>query len=58
MIDTGKITPELAADLVVRAARAIRTTGWSGEATTAGLEVDPILGEAVQEELDRQLAPA
>jgi len=58
VIDTGKITPELAADLVVRAARAIRTTGWSGEATTAGLEVDPILGEAVQEELDRQLAPA
>ena len=43
---------------MVRAARAVRTTGWSGEATTAGLVVDPILAEAVQEELDKQLALA
>jgi hypothetical protein len=58
VIDTAKVTPSLAADLVVQTTRALRVPATSGVATAAGLEVDPILAEAVEEELQRQLAPA
>ena len=57
VIDTGKIDPDLAADLVARAAKAVRMTGWSGEARSSDLKVDRILAEAVEEELHRQMAP-
>jgi len=55
VIDTSKVTPDLAADLIVQATRALKPTG-GGAATAAGLEVDPILAEAVTMELQRQLA--
>jgi len=57
VIDTGKTVPDLAADLIARAAKAVRATGRSGEAKAADLKVDRILAEAVQEELRQQMAP-
>jgi cytidylate kinase len=55
VINTGRIAPELAADLVVQAARALPRGAGSPEGTTRDLEVDPILAETCRSALDRQL---
>ena len=58
VIDTGKVAPDLAADLIVQASRALRVTGMASEATAADLEVDPILAETVREAMHRPVAVA
>jgi hypothetical protein len=52
VIDTGKVAPDLAADLIVQAARALRPSGIPGERTSADLEVDHILTAVVDDVLN------
>jgi cytidylate kinase len=52
VIDTTKVSPELAADLVVQAAKAMTLTGMSGERSTADLPRDKVLIAAVDEVLN------
>lgn len=54
VINTGKIPPGLAADLIVRAARELKGPHPSGERTTADLASDAILDDAVNEVLGAQ----
>lgn len=51
VIDTGRIPPGLAADMIVKATRELKKTGMGGERTTADLEQDRILCDAVAEVL-------
>jgi len=51
VIDTGKVAPDLAVDLIVQAARALRPSGIPGERTSADLEVDHILTAVVDDVL-------
>jgi cytidylate kinase len=49
VIDTGKIAPELAANMIAQAAGALKVTKGKRTSTAAELEVDKILVSAVQE---------
>lgn len=51
VIDTGKIPPGLAADLIVKATRQLKASGGIGERTTRDLDQDRILVDAVAEVL-------
>jgi cytidylate kinase len=51
VIDTGRITPDLAADMIVQATKALPATGTSGARTTADLGVDKVLLAAVDDVL-------
>jgi cytidylate kinase len=51
VIDTGKITPDLAADMIVQATRALPAAGSSGARTTADLGADKVLIAAVDDVL-------
>jgi cytidylate kinase len=47
VIDTGKVTPDMAAAWLVQAVRALPDTTASPELTTRGLEEDPIMAAAI-----------
>jgi cytidylate kinase len=51
VIDTGRITPDLAADMIVQATKALPAKGTSGARTTADLSVDKVLLAAVDDVL-------
>jgi cytidylate kinase len=51
VIDTGKVPPGLAVEMIVRATRELKVPSPGGERTSADLEPDKILGEAVAEVL-------
>jgi len=55
VIDTGKIKPELAASMIVEAARALQTPNPEEKPTAVAIEVDPVLASAVQAVLNCQL---
>jgi len=52
VIDTGKIAPDLATDMIVKATKALNVTGKDGERTTADLHEDKMLIAAVDEALN------
>lgn len=52
VIDTGKVDPDAAIRLLLDVARSLLTTS-DGAATTAVLEVDPVMAKAVREEFAR-----
>jgi cytidylate kinase len=52
VIDTAKINPDLAADMIVRAANAMILSGYPDERSTANLEVDHILTACVEDVLN------
>jgi cytidylate kinase len=54
VIDTGKVTPDLAITWLVQAHQALKETPPDGARTTSTLEVDPILAEAVATTLAAQ----
>ena len=57
-IDTGSVSYDAAAQQIVDAARALEQKQFGGDAvTTAGLEVDPVLADAVAKVLAYPLAP-
>jgi len=58
VIDTGKIPPGLAAEMIVQAVRDLRVPETGGEHTTAGLPVDSDICEAVDRVLDLAAAGA
>ena len=48
IINTGSLAPELAADKIVEAVRALDQNGYPTDATTtAKIEVDPVLADAI-----------
>ena len=48
IINTGSLAPELAADKIVEAVRALEQKGYPADATTtAKIEVDPVLQDAI-----------
>ena len=51
VINTGRITPDLAADMIVQATKALPAQGASGARTTADLGVDKVLLAAVDDVL-------
>lgn len=51
VIDTGKIAPDLAADMILLAAKGLQPAGTSGARTTADLGVDKILAAAADDAL-------
>ncbi len=58
IIDTGSVSYETAAQQIVDAARALEKTQFGSDAaTTASLEVDPVLADAVAKVLAYPLAP-
>lgn len=57
VIDTGKIAPELAADMIVHATKALHVTGKDGERTTADLSEDKMLIAVVNDVLNPVAAP-
>lgn len=58
VIDTSKVAPELAADMVVQAAKALPAAGTSGVRTTENLDADKILLAAVDDALNPTIAHA
>ncbi len=52
VIDTGKVSPDLATELIVQATKALKVTGTSGQHTTADLPEDKVLAAAVDEVLN------
>jgi cytidylate kinase len=52
VIDTGKVSPELAVTELVEIVRALDGRKGADERTSSAIEVDPILVKAVAEELD------
>jgi cytidylate kinase len=58
VIDTGKIAPELAADLIAEATRAMPAAGARGVRTTADLGAEKYLIAAVDDALNRPLTHA
>ena len=51
VVDTGRITPDLAADMIVQATKALPAKGTSGARTTVDLGVDKVLLAAVDDVL-------
>jgi cytidylate kinase len=51
VIDTGKISPDLAAGMIVQATRALPAAGTGGARTTADLGADKVLLAAVDDAL-------
>jgi len=51
LIDTGKVSPELACDLIEQVARHVQESGPAMEGTSAMLEIDSTLAKAVSEVL-------
>jgi cytidylate kinase len=52
VIDTGKVAPDLAIELIVQATKALKATGTSGRRTTAVLPEDKVLAATVDEVLN------
>lgn len=55
VIDTGKVSPELACDLIEQVARHVQESGPVREGTSAMLEIDSTLAKAVSEVLRDEL---
>jgi cytidylate kinase len=58
VIDTGKIPPGLAAEMVVQATRELKVRGTGGERILADLPLDPDLSEAVERVMNAGAIPA
>jgi hypothetical protein len=56
VINTGKISPDLAMTWVVSAAKAFAGGAASGEPTTSSLEVDSVLAKTISDRLHCQAA--
>jgi hypothetical protein len=53
VIDTGKITPEMAIEWVVDTTIRLRDRNLAFENTTASLEIDPVLMKSIEEVLEK-----
>jgi cytidylate kinase len=54
VINTGKISPDMAVAWIINAAQDLKSQSYAGMPTTSSIKVDRIMVDAVSEALERQ----
>jgi cytidylate kinase len=52
VLDTGKINPEITVEMIVDSALRIENNNKAGQVTTASLDIDPVMANAIREIFD------